>query len=186
MLTGTERSQALKKALRRADIQVIFATAAYLFMGYKTSVYIFLFVSPLYAALIARPVINLLSDSRHSMRRAVWRKANGRYFAFRDQRVLVVDDESHCRWLRVADIRQIYPALINDAQLRRAYPLTSQMLGEGSLQLYVRDDTLAAHLRRINDPSALRLGSWVQRSIAYPAGEVRRRLGIHLENETGT
>lgn len=181
-----ERSPGWKKALQRADVQILLATGAFLFIGYKTSVFVLLFVLPLYAALIARPVITLLGDSRHAMRHAVWNEAQGQYYAFRDQRVLVVEDEFHCRWLRAADVRHIYPPLVNDLQLRRAYPQTTRYLGEKPAQLYVRDDTLVAHLRRVNDALSLRLGTWVDRSVWYPASQVRKRLNIRLEDEAGS
>ena len=171
-----------KQVLQRPAVQVALITLAYLLLGYKAGLFVFVFVLPFYAALVTLPTIALLREWRHGMRRAVWQEAQGQYYAYRDVRVHVLEDESHCRWIRAADIRRIYPPLVSDRQLRSQYPDTSQQIGK-TPQLYLRDDVLVQHLRQINEQLALRLGTWVDRSIFFPGSKLRQRYGIRLEDK---
>ena len=171
-----------KEQLKRPSVQVALISLAYLALGYKAGVFVFIFVLPFYAALVTLPAIELLREWRHGMRRAVWQEAQGQYYAYRDVRIHVLEDESHCRWVRTTDIRRIYAPLVSERQLRTQYPDTSQHLGEPPL-LYLRDDVLVRHLRQVNEPLALRLGTWVERSIFFPGSQVRQRYGIRLDDE---
>lgn len=171
-----------RQVLQRPAVQVVLITLAYLVLGYKAGLFVFVFVVPLYAALVTLPAIELLREWRHGMRKAVWQEAQGQYYAYRDTRIHVLEDESHCRWVRAADIRRIYPPLVSDRQLRSQYPNTSQQIGK-TPQLYLRDDVLVQHLRQVNEPLALRLGTWVDRSIFFPGSKLRQRYGIRLEDQ---
>jgi hypothetical protein len=175
-------STLVTSTLKRPGVQVALITLAYLALGYKAGVFIFVFVLPFYAALVTLPFIELLRGWRHGMRRAVWQEAQGQYYAFRDVRVHVLEDESHCRWVRTADIRRIYAPLVSERQLRTQYPHTSQFIGKPA-QLYLRDDVLVKHLRQVNEALALRLGTWVERSIFFPGSKLRQRYGIRLDDE---
>lgn len=168
--------------LRRPSVQITLLSLSYLALGYKAGLFIFVLVLPVYAALATLPVIELLREWRHGMRRAVWQEAQGQYYAYRDIRIHVLEDESHCRWVRSADIRRIYPPLVSERQLRIQYPNTSQDIGQPP-QLYLRDDVLTRHLRQVNEPLALRLGTWVERSIFFPGSKLRERYGIRLDDE---
>lgn len=172
----------VKGLLRRPSVQVILITLAYLALGYKAGLFVFVFVLPFYAALVTLPTIELLREWRHGLRRAVWQEAQGQYYAYRDVRVHVLEDESYCRWVRTTDIRRIYAPLVSERQLRTQYPGTSQHIGQPP-QLYLRDDVLTRHLRQINEPLALRLGTWVERSIHFPGSKLRQRYGIRLDDE---
>lgn len=172
----------VKGLLRRPSVQIALITLAYLGLGYQAGVFAFVFVLPFYAALVTLPTIELLREWRHGMRRAVWQEAQGQYYAYRDVRVHVLEDESHCRWVRATDIRRIYTPLVSDRQLRSQYPQTSQQMGKPP-QLYLRDDVLVRHLRQVNEPLALRLGTWVDRSIYFPGSKLRQRYGIRLDDE---
>jgi hypothetical protein len=172
--------------LKRPGVQIGLITAIYLSIGYQFGHFALLFVLPFYAALVTLPFIEVLRAWRHSMRRAVWQEAQGQYYAYRDVRVHVLEDESHSRWVRAADIRQIFPALVADRQLHTSYPCTSQYIGKKRPALYVRDDTMTAHLRKVNESLSLRLGTWIERSIWFPASKIRERFSIRLEESPGT
>lgn len=175
----------LNSMLKRPGVQIGLITAVYLGIGYQFGPFALLFVLPFYAALVTLPLIEVLREWRHGMRRAVWQEAQGQYYAYRDVRVHVLEDESHSRWVRVADIRLIFPALVSDRQLQTSYHHTSQYIGKKAA-LYVRDDTMTAHLRKVNEPLSLRLGTWIERSIWFPASKIRERYGIRLEEGVGT
>jgi hypothetical protein len=176
----------LKALLKRPVVQIGLITAAYLGIGYQFGPFALLFVLPFYAALVTLPFIEVLREWRHGMRHAVWQEAQGQYYAYRDVRVHVLEDESHSRWVRAADIRQIFPALVSDHQLHTSYPHTSQYIGHKKPVLYVRDDTMTSHLRKVNESLSLRLGTWVERSIWFPASKIRERYGIRLDDSPST
>lgn len=171
----------VQSVLKRPSVQITLISLAYLALGYKAGVFVFVFVLPFYAALVTLPVIELLREWRHGMRHAVWQEAQGQYYAYRDVRIHVLEDEMHCRWVRTSDIRRIYPPLVSERQLRTQYPDTSQFIGKPPL-LYLRDDVLVQHLRQVNEPLALRLGTWVDRSIFFPGSKIRQRYGIRLDD----
>lgn len=50
--------------LSHAAVQLLLCTVAYMAWGYWTDKWIVLFVSPLYGALVARPLINLVAMLR--------------------------------------------------------------------------------------------------------------------------
>ena len=175
----------LKALLKRPAAVIGLITAVYLGIGYQVGLFMMVFTAPGYAVLVTLPLIEVLREWRHGMRRAVWQEAKGQYYAYHDVRVHVLEDESHSRWVRAADIRQIFPALVPDCQLQTSYHNTSQYLGKKPA-LYVRDDTMTAHLRKVNEPLSLRLGTWIGRSIWFPASKIRERYGIRLEEGVGT
>jgi hypothetical protein len=45
----------------------------------------------------------------------------------------------------------------------------------------VRDDALVEHLGKESNPAALRMRTWVDRTISFPGRQIRKRLGVHPE-----
>ena len=61
-----------------------------------------LFVSPLYGALIARPLIDLTGSLRQVLRASVWLPQHGQHYVFKGTTVHVLEDEEGWRWRALA------------------------------------------------------------------------------------
>ena len=137
--------------------------------------------APLYGVLLAKPILDLLSDARHRARALAWRPVEGRYYVFRGTPVQVLEDDAHVRWVRAADVRRIVGFTASDGALALTYPNGWRLLGD-PLQAHFSDETLLAHLRKENSPEALRFRHWAERTISYPARQLRERAGKGNDN----
>ena len=155
-------------------VQVALCTGGYLALGYWTDKWKVLFVSPLYGALIARPLINLLASLRQAMRSSVWLPVQGQHYVFKGTTVHVLNDEDDWRWVRLADVQLVLETQLNTRVLAITYPARLEMMGRPA-QMHIRDDALITHLAKQNNATALRLRTWVERNIAIPAQRVRQR-----------
>jgi hypothetical protein len=149
-------------------------TGYYVLLGYWTDKWIVLFVSPLYGALMARPLLNLLGSARQNLRSGVWLPVHGQYYVFKGTTIHVVEDADGWRWVRLADVQQVLEARLNTRALAATYPERLQMMGKPT-QLHMRDDALITHLAKQNDATALRLRTWAERNIVFPAQRMRER-----------
>ncbi|MES2581794.1 MAG: hypothetical protein V4627_03680 [Pseudomonadota bacterium] len=155
-------------------MQVALWTGAYLALGYWTDKWTVLFVSPLYGALIARPLINLMASLRQLMRSSVWMPAQGQHYVFKGTTVHVLQDEDGWRWVRLADVQLVLETPLNTRVLAVTYPERLQRMGRPA-QMHMRDDALLMHLGKQNNDAALRLRTWVERNVAFPAQRMRER-----------
>ena len=76
--------------------------------------------APLFGALLARPLIELLAEFRASTRALAYADVKGQYFEHRGMRLRVVEDERHHRWVSLNGVRRIMPGLPRDEVLRRS------------------------------------------------------------------
>ena len=159
---------------RLPAVQVALCTACYALLAYWTDRWTVLFTSPLYGALVARPLINLVASLRQVWRSMVWLPVHGQHYVFKGTTVHVLEDEEDWRWVRLADVQMVLGAPLNARQLALAYPQRLEMMGKPA-QLHMRDDALIAHLGKQKDATALRLRTWVDRNIAFPAERLRQR-----------
>ena len=160
--------------LSHPAVQLMLCTGAYMALGYWTDKWIVLFVSPLYGALVARPLINLVAILRQALRFSVWLPVHGQHYVFKGTTVHVLEDDAGWRWIRLADVQSVLGTVLNTRVLAITYPERLEMMGRPA-HMHMRDDALIAHLAKQNDPTALRLRTWVERSIAYPAERARQR-----------
>jgi hypothetical protein len=135
--------------------------------------------APLYGVALARPLLDLASEVRHRTRAAVWKPLEGRHYAYRGIPVQVLEDDQHCRWVRVADVRRIVGFTASDGALALTYPSGWRVMGQPA-QPHFRDDALIVHLSKERSAEALRLRHWAEREVAFPAKRLRERLGIRL------
>jgi hypothetical protein len=126
------------------------------------------------AAIVSRPLINLVGLARDRVREEVWLPEHGDWYAFRDVRVRVVEDDDGHRWVPVADVRKMVTLKVADDTLRRLYPDRSGSVGDGRA-LHLRSDALQEYLSRSTDDVTLRFRTWIDRTITEPAR--RKRLG---------
>jgi hypothetical protein len=131
---------------------------------------------PLYGVLLARPLLDLASELRHHSRALVWRKLEGRHFAFKGIPVQVLEDDAYRRWVRAADVRRIVGFTASDGALALTYPNGWRRLGAPA-QPHFSDEALLVHLAKETSPEALRFRHWVEREIAFPARRLRQRTG---------
>jgi len=136
--------------------------------------------APLYGIALARPLLDLASELRHAMRAAVWRPLEGRHCVYRGTPVQVLEDESHVRWVRAADVRSIVGQTTSNHALALTYPNGWRTLGTPP-EPHFSDEALITHLRTERSAEALRFRHWVERTIAFPARRQRERLGTRAE-----
>jgi len=164
----------MRQWFRIPAVQVALCTGCYALLGYWTDKWMVLFVSPLYGALIARPLINLMGSFRHVLRTSVWLPQHGQHYVFKGTTVHVLEDEDGWRWVRLSDVQSALDTKLNTRVLAITYPERLEVMGRPA-QMHMRDDALIAHLSKQNDAIALRLRTWVERSIAHPAARARQR-----------
>ncbi len=168
------------KAFTFPSVQIVLCVLVYLLVGYQFGAFGFLFGAPGLAAAIARPVINLIANLSHRTQEHIWMPVHGEYYLYKDVRVNVLEDEDHCRWVKVADVRKVVGTTANDRTLAKVYTHGWQTWGKPP-EGYLRDDALFAHLTKENRPASLKMAVWVQRNILMPAQKVRAQYGIRID-----
>ncbi len=134
----------------------------------------------LLALLLPRPLLTLAFELRHLLRERIWRDLEGRHYSYRGHRVQVLEDESHCRWIRLSDVREIVGTTTSEGALALTYPSGMRRMGEPE-QPYFSDEALLVHLAKKSGPRANRFRHWAEREIVFPARRQRERLGIRLD-----
>ena len=130
--------------------------------------------APLYGVLLARPLLDLVSDLRHQTRVLVWRPLEGRHYVYRGTPVQVLEDDAQVRWVRAADVRAIVGFTATDGALALTYPDGWRVLGKPP-QAHFSDEALLVHLRKENSAEAGRFMHWAERTITFPARRLRER-----------
>ena len=161
-------------------VQISLCLAAYAALGYYLGKFALVFASPLLAAFIARPVMALVSSFRHGVRSAVWLPVHGQHYVHGGITIHVVEDDNHCRWVSLADVRKLVKTIPNERTLANTYPGRLQSMGTPASP-HMRDDALIAHLSKVNQPAALKLRTWAERNIALPGRKIRKDLGINID-----
>ncbi|MDQ6683995.1 MAG: hypothetical protein M3Z16_02605 [Pseudomonadota bacterium] len=80
------------------------------------------FMAGAFGIALAKPLIELAGALRHGCRAAVWRPVQGRYYAFRQRPIDVVEDEDGQRagW-RLAEVRAVVATCAHGATLQVTY-----------------------------------------------------------------
>jgi len=126
----------------------------------------------LYGMLLAKPLYELAGELRDRLRAAAWKPVQGQFWAYRGVPVQVIEDDTHRRWIRVADVRKIVGFTASDGALRLTYPDGWRVLGTPAVP-HIDDTALLAHLAKENSQAALKFRHWVEREIAFPARRLR-------------
>jgi hypothetical protein len=132
------------------------------------------------ALAIARPLLDLAIEFRDLVRARVWHDLEGRHYAYHGQPILVIEDVSHCRWVRAADVREIVGYTASEGALALTYPGGFRRIGKPA-QAYLSDEALLVHLAKESGPEAIRFRHWAEREVSFPARRKRARLGIRLD-----
>ena len=167
----------MKKWLRSPALHIGLIVAAYALLGYRLGVFAVVWSLPLVAALLARPVMALASNTYGRMRGHVWLPVHGQHYVFRGTTLHVVEDDDGQRWVCLADVRRVVPDAANDRTLAATYPGHLKVMGSPA-QPHLRDDALVTHLGKQNNSTALKFRTWVARAVMLPGQKTRRNLGI--------
>ena len=166
----------MKHWLSLPFVQIAICVTLYLLAGWRWGPFVMVWTSPLLAAAVCVPIMNLVANLRHRMRETTWLPVHGQHYVYKGVTIQVLEDEEHRRWVRLADARKVVGVTAGERALALAYPGRCEHFGKSGFCL--RDDALVEHLAKENDPDALRLRTWVERNIALPGRKVRSNLGI--------
>ena len=164
----------MKHWLSFPSVQIALCTVFFGMVGYWLGRYMIVFTAPAYGAAIARPLINLVANFRHTVRAGVWLPVHGTHYVFKDITIHVLEDDDNWRWLPLADVERVLGRKLNARVLAITYPERLEKGGK-PVRMYMRDDALIEHLSRLSDPVALRFRTWLERSVALPARRMRQR-----------
>ena len=172
----------MKQWLSNPAVQIVLILCVFALVGYKFGVFGIVITAPGFAAALARPVINLVGNIRHGMRENVWLPVHGHHFVFKDVTIHVLEDESHFRWVPLAEARRVGGVSASEALLEATYRKRFQRMGKTN-QAYLRDDALVEYLSKSSDAVALRFRTWVDRTVAMPGQRIRDKLGVRSEHD---
>ena len=165
-------SLAWRIALRLA-ICVVVSYAAFRFGGLVAMVPSFM----LLGILLARPLLELASETRHAIRAQAWKPVEGRYWAFNGTPVQVLEDADHRRWILASDVRGIVGFTASNGALALTYPNGFRNMGSPAAP-HFSDEALLVHLAKEKSAKALKFRHWVEKEIAFPARRLRQRYGV--------
>jgi hypothetical protein len=121
----------------------------------------------LWARAFASDLVGLVEVMGRQLKALAFRPVQGRYYAFKGQRIRVLDDELlPQRWVALDDLAKALEAPMPAAVLRRRQPQAVQERRDGG---YVLDDVALAWLREQRGERAGRLAHWLEREVWYPA-----------------
>ncbi|MDY0106637.1 MAG: hypothetical protein RBS27_08190 [Giesbergeria sp.] len=133
-------------------------------------------LSPVFAALLVRPLLNLASNLRYHMRAYQLRDSQGRYYEYKGHAVHVAQGDDGERWILLSDVCKIIGPMSSERALQLTYPGRLPPMGRKG-HMHIRADALVTHLGKHHDLLVLRFRNWVERTLAAPGHHVRATLG---------
>jgi hypothetical protein len=170
----------MKRWLGLPSVQIALCLAVYGLVAWRTGPSIAVWTSPLLAAAIARPLLTLIANFRHGVREQIWLPVHGHHYVFKGITIHVLEDDDHCRWVSLVDVHRIAGVTAAERALVVAYPQRCKRMGKPE-QPHLRDDALIEHLGKESNAVTLRFRTWVERTIALPARNIRKDKGIRPE-----
>jgi hypothetical protein len=166
----------MKRWLSTPVVQIAFCVTLFLLAGWRWGPFVLVWSSPLLAAAVCVPIMNLVAGLRQRVREHTWLPVHGHHYVYKGATIHVLEDDEHRRWVSLADVRKVVGVTASERALGATYPgRCEQFTGSGCC---LRDDALVEHLAKENNPDALRMRTWVERTIALPGRKVRSNLGI--------
>ncbi|MBI5277051.1 MAG: hypothetical protein HY854_11375 [Burkholderiales bacterium] len=166
----------MKKWLGYPSVQITLCLALFGVVTWKFGPFGTVLVAPLLAAAIARPLLNMMENTRDNIRAAVWLPVHGEHFVFKDVTIRVLQDADHWRWVSLADARKVAGITTSEGSLRAAFGERLQKMGKPR-ETYIRDDALVEYLSKSTDAVALRFRTYVDRTVSMPGRTLRERAG---------
>jgi hypothetical protein len=170
----------IKRLLGMPSVQIALCLAVFALVGWRFGKFAVVWTAPLLGAALCRPIMALVANIRHGARARVWLPVHGQHYVYKGVTIHVQQDEDRCRWVPLADVRKVVGTTASERTLAVAFPDRCKPLGKPA-QSCLRDDALVEHLGRENNPAALRLRTWVERTIVLPGRKLRSNLGIRPE-----
>src|SRR4051812_45574552 len=167
----------MKRWLTMPFVQIAVCAALYLLAGWRWGPFTMVWTAPLLAVCVAVPIMNLLTDLRQDARARAWLPVHGQHYVYKNAAIRVMEDESHQRWVSLADVRKVVGVTANERALAATYPERLEHFETGG-GAFLRDDALVEHLGKESDAGALRFRTWAERTIMLPGRKVRSNLGI--------
>jgi hypothetical protein len=129
---------------------------------------------PLLGAVLARPLVGLVTGYPRLLSRIAMRKVEGRYVEYRGKSLDVHIDAQALCWVGTDDIRKLV-ALPADPVLRRLVPAQCGERGDPP-QCRITVEGLAQVLSRSSEPDVAKFCRWLEVDVARPARNRRERL----------
>ncbi|MES2999281.1 MAG: hypothetical protein V4787_01200 [Pseudomonadota bacterium] len=170
----------MKRLLAMPSVQIALCLAVFAWGAWKFGPAGAAITSPLLGAAICRPLMAWFANIRHAAREHVWLPVHGQHYVFKGVTIKVVEDDRMQRWVRLADVRKAVGETAGERALAITYPGRFEAKGDGGLA-WLRADALVEHLAKLNEPTALRMRTWVEREVEYAARRLRERAGIRDE-----
>ena len=164
----------IKQGLKQPWVLILLCIVIHAGIGLKFGLVAFVAVTPFFAALMARPLMDWAAQIRREFREHVWRDVRGRHFSFRDVAVGVLEDTKGGRWVCADDVRKLVPAFAADARLEVGHDAAVRAMGE-PLRPFVRADVLLTWLQPMSARRARRFRDWLRREVVYPSSSAARQ-----------
>jgi hypothetical protein len=120
--------------------------------------------APLYGALVARPIIDLVAASNYAAKSAALSDVQGKWYQHRGHRINIAEDIENARWLLTSHVRGIVHGLPRDEVLSRQFEGRAGHV-EKCEGFRIRADALAEYLAKSTDSRALKLKVWLDREV---------------------
>ncbi len=133
--------------------------------------------STIWAFALARPLVEIVPAAYHALRWLVWRKEEGRWYAYegRQLRVFTVDGAP---WIAVRDIAAAMAWENLEERCRRLPPEQCQLVADKDLLCLSETGIQALFAKRTN-PEDLKFGIWIERNVLIQFRLARER-GLRL------
>jgi hypothetical protein len=165
----------LKRILINGLMCCAFSALAY----FVINVYAFWLSLPMFAFALGPALMELLVEMRHPAAELMGGAEQGHVMRFGSRRMRVLEDDDHAHWVAADDIRAVLGGGLRDAALQRAYPGLWRPWGRPPCG-YLREDAVQQWLAKASSLEGVRLRTWVQRNVVFPAQRRRERLGVQL------
>lgn len=163
-------------------VQIALCLLAYALVGWYFGRLVVVWTAPLFAYAIARPLMALVIGVWQRLRERVWLPVHGQHYVFHGITIHVQEDDDHWRWVCLADVRKVLGETPADRTLASAWPARVKA-GETAGGTFMRADALAEYLGKQHRMRALRLRTWVERNLVFPARRAQTHAGALARRE---
>jgi hypothetical protein len=125
----------------------------------------------LLAVLLPLPLMDLVATMHQNAKNAHYKDINGRYYGFEDLPIGVDEDPHHDRWIHIDSVRLILEGLPKNPVLQRIFK--DQMVQDPIAKVHV--DALIDYLRKAHDPRAIKFKRWLEKEVAMPTQNLKKR-----------
>ena len=116
---------------------------------------------------LSSPILELLINLRQLIKHGAFSNLNGRYYAFQERAIDIIEDDNHECWLSLADVRMIIKGFPRDSVIVKLYPddiLVDKKNGESR----IRSRALVNYLQSSTNVNAIKFKIWIERELIFP------------------